>query len=71
MGRSMGRYAPLLVRVSSVIALGGQFNADFRDARPFVHDVMDCIALFRADSWEDSWDAAWYDLFDCWCGCPL
>lgn len=53
-----------------MIALIYQFNDDFVDARPFVHDVMDCVALFRADAW-DAWDAAWDDLFNCWCGCQL
>lgn len=50
-----------------MIALGGHFNEDFLDARPFVHDVMDDDALFMAGVW----DAAWDDLFDCWCGCTL
>lgn len=63
----MGRYAPLLVRVSAVIVLSGSFNANFAVARPYVHEVMDEVALFVADEW----DAAWDDLFHCWCGCPL
>lgn len=40
----------------------------FLDARPIVLDVMDANALFRAAG---AWDAAWDDLFHCWCGCPL
>lgn len=43
------------------------FDTAFLDARPLVLDVMDTIALIRAREW----DAAWDDLFDCWCGCPL
>lgn len=39
----------------------------FLRARPLVRDVMDGVALFAADAL----DAAWYDLLDCWCGCPL
>lgn len=67
MGRRMGRYAPLLVRVSAVSVLSGSFNDDFLGARPCVHEVMDGVALFMAHEW----DAAWDDLFHCWCGCPL
>lgn len=54
-----------------MIALVGHYNWGFVDARPTMDEVLDDIALFRADAWEDSWDAAWNDLFDCWCGCPL
>lgn len=50
-----------------MIALVGHFNDDFLDARPAVREVMDGAALFRAHAW----DAAWVDLFHCWCGCPL
>lgn len=50
-----------------MIALIGHFNDDFLAARPFVDEVIDGNALFMADAW----DAAWDDLFDCWCGCPL
>lgn len=50
-----------------MIALVGHYNDAFLDARPFVCDVVDDAALFAADAW----DAAWDDLFDCWCGCPL
>lgn len=50
-----------------MIALVGHYNEAFLDARPFMHDSMDGVALFMADAW----DAAWDDLFDCWCGCPL
>lgn len=44
-----------------------QFNYTFLNARPYVCDVMDDAALFAANAW----DAAWDDLFHCWCGCPL
>lgn len=50
-----------------MIALVGHYNDDFLYARPFVEDVMDVGALFRAGAW----DAAWDDLFDCWCGGAL
>lgn len=50
-----------------MIALVGHFNDDFVDARPYVHEVMDAGALFTVPAW----DAAWDDLFDCWCGCSL
>lgn len=40
---------------------------DFLRARPLVLGVMDDVALDRADAWAAAWD----DLFDCWCGCPL
>ena len=63
----MGRYAPLLVRVSAVSVLSGSFNDDFLGARPYVDEVMDYAALAMADAW----DAAWADMLHCWCGCPL
>ena len=47
--------------------LSEHFNGDFAGARPYVREVMDEDALFMADAW----DAAWDDLFQCWCGCPL
>lgn len=50
-----------------MIALVGHYNEAFLAARPFVRDVVDDAALFSAYAW----DAAWDDLFDCWCGCPL
>lgn len=50
-----------------MIALVGHYNDDFVAARPLVSDVMDAVALLTAGAW----DAAWDDLFDCWCGCPL
>lgn len=50
-----------------MIALVGQFNTAFLDARPAVYEVMDDAALYLAGAW----DAAWDDLFHCWCGCPL
>lgn len=50
-----------------MIALVGHYNEAFLYARPYVCDVMDDDALRR----EGTWDAAWDDLFDCWCGCPL
>lgn len=46
-----------------MIALIAQLDTAFFCARPFVRDVMDEVALFAADAWDD--------LFDCWCGCPL
>lgn len=63
----MGRYAPLLVWDAAVSVLSEHFNGDFLDARPQVHEVMDGVALFVVHEW----DAAWDDLFHCWCGCPL
>lgn len=42
-------------------------DIDFLRARPLVLGVMDGVALAGAGAW----DAAWEDLFDCWCGCPL
>lgn len=50
-----------------MIALVGHFNTAFLDARQAVYEVMDADALFMAGAW----DAAWDDLFDCWCGCSL
>lgn len=50
-----------------MIALGGHYNEAFLAARPFVDNVLDGAALFKAGAW----DAAWDDLFHCWCGCPL
>lgn len=47
--------------------LSEHFNDDFLGARPCVHEVMDGVALFVVHEW----DAAWDDLFHCWCGCPL
>lgn len=67
MGRRMGRYAPLLVRVSAVKVHCDHLDTAFLDARPLVRDVLDFAALVRAHTWDDAWD----DLFDCWCGCPL
>ena len=50
-----------------MIALVGHYNEAFLDARPLVRDVMGDDILYM----EHAWDAAWDDLFHCWCGCPL
>lgn len=50
-----------------MIALVGHYNEAFLNARPLVRDVMGDDPLFI----EHVWDAAWDDLFHCWCGCPL
>ena len=50
-----------------MIALVGHYNEAFLDARQFVLDVMGDDILYMGHEW----DAAWDDLFDCWCGCPL
>lgn len=63
----MGRYAPLLVRVSAVKVHFDHLDTAFFAARPLVYEVMDEDALFVANAW----GSAWKDLFHCWCGCPL
>lgn len=50
-----------------MISLFGHYNEAFLAARTFLRDIVDDVGLFMAGEW----DAAWDDLFDCWCGCPL
>lgn len=57
-----------MVWVPAMIVLVGHFNDTFLAARPYVHDVVGGLALFDNAG---AWEAAWDDLFHCWCGCPM
>lgn len=67
MGRRMGRSVRLLVRVSAVNLHCDHLDTAFLGARPLVRDVLGDDILYAGDAW----DAAWADMLDCWCGCPL